>query len=192
MLESKDRMIWIDTETFGLNPQTDYLMEVGFKITDLQLQPRDEFRIMIWQPFTYDERYAQCQTDPADEFVLNMHRESRLFHEARQSGVNILQAEFLMNEWLDNNEVNGEDPMCGSSIQFDRSMLEVQFPSVFSRFHYRNIDVSTCKELCRRFAPQVYEKKGECRESLHRVTPDLEDTITEFAYYLDAFFWVTV
>ena len=188
----EDRMIWIDTETFGLNPQTDYLLEVGFKITDLRLQVKDEFRVMIWQPFIYNARLIECQTNPADEFVLNMHRQSRLFFEAEQSGVNILQAEYLMSEWLDNHEVNGKDPMCGSSIQFDRGMLEAQFPSVFSRFHYRNIDISTVKELCRRFAPQVYEKKGENPVSQHRVLPDIDDTIAEFEFYRDAFFWATV
>ena len=192
MLESKDRMIWIDTETFGLNPQTDYLLEVGFKITDLQLNTIDNFEIQIWQPFTYAARLVLCQTIPKDEIVLEMHRKSGLFTDAQEYGVTILEAEHFMNQWLDMHQVNGEDPMCGSSIQFDRGMLEVQFPSIFSRFHYRNIDVSTVKELCRRFAPEIYEKKGEGRESLHRVTPDLEDTLVEFRYYRDAFFWATV
>ena len=63
---------------------------------------------------------------------------------------------------------------------------------VHEHFHYRNIDVSTVKELCRRFSPEIYEKKGEGRVSQHRVGPDLEDTIIEFEYYRDAFFWATV
>lgn len=194
-MPSEDRLIWIDTETFGLNYQTDYIMEVGFKITDLKLQTIDNFEIQIWQPRLYDDRFKALLENPKDAFVLNMHQDSRLFRDCKMQGIGILEAESRMNEWLDMHEVNGQDgqdPMCGSSVQFDRGMLEHQFPSVHDRFHYRNIDVSTIKEVCRRFAPQIYEKKGESPESQHRVTPDLQDTVKEFEYYRDAFFWATV
>ena len=189
---SDDRMVWIDTETFGLNPKTDYLMEVGFKITDLDLKTIDQFEVKIWQPFTYSARLVEAQSNPKDEFVLNMHNESGLFYDAQANGRNILSAEALMHTWLDLHEIDGDDPMCGSSVQFDRGMLEAQFPSVFKRFHYRNIDVSTVKELCRRFAPQIYEKKGEGPVSQHRVMPDLVDTINEFKFYTENFMWVTI
>jgi oligoribonuclease len=80
----------------------------------------------------------------------------------------------------------------GSSIQFDRDMLRAQYPSILGRFSYRNIDISTLKELCKRLNPELYARFEQVviPQKKHRVMPDLEDTINEFNSYIESFLWI--
>lgn len=186
-----DRMIWIDTETFGLNVKTDYLLEVGFKITDYDLNTIDDFQTTIWDTPTYDERYDICLESDADEYVRNMHINSGLFKDAINGGASVSIAEQEICDWLEGHGIrDGKEPLCGSSVHFDRGMLEVQMPKVFERFHYRIVDNSVLKELCAAFASDMYAHLMPGR-NIHRVLPDLEDTINEFRFYRDNFLWDT-
>lgn len=193
MTEEIDRLIFADTETFGLDPLHDFVLEVGFVITDLWLNVTHTFHQLIWEPSYYDSRLELLETQaPKNEtatYVLKLHRENGLFEACKASGSTISEATNRMLVWLKEQGVTKEAPLCGSSIQFDRAMLEAQYPDVMALFSYRNIDTSSIKELCRRYAPGVYSalEKETAPKKMHRVMPDLEDTLSELSYYLAHF-----
>lgn len=192
-----NRFIWTDVETFGLNALEDPIIEVGFIITDLDLKPISTWSELVWEKDLYDARYKKLQHD-ADrgdstaKLIHSMHGQSALFLEAQRHGVGIAEAEHRLNQWLGRNEVDKADPLCGSSVQFDREMFREQMPAVEARFSYRNIDVSTLKELCRRLNPDVYSKIGHYtrKRETHRVLSDIHDTISEFNFYMTEFLMI--
>jgi len=184
-----DRMIWVDIETFGLDTHKDFITEVGFKITDLDLNTIDDFQTCVWSTPEYDTRLAEMKLSKKDLYVYNMHVKSGLWGEARRIGAAPQVAEREICEWLEGHGVtkDTEEPLCGSSVHFDRGMLEVQMPLVFERFHYRIIDNSVLKGLCQAFNPRLYEQMPPHDRKTHRVLPDIEDSINEFRFYKDNF-----
>lgn len=190
-----NRLVWTDLETFGLDPERDPIIEIGFLLTDLELKPIDKFTTLIWEEGVYDTAYKNLLKDAENggdgKFVLDMHNKSGLWDAARSLGGSIALAATEVHEWLDEHDINGKDPLCGSSVGFDRGMLGTQFPDIEQRFHYRNIDISSLKELCLRYNPRVAAKMSEVTspQKLHRSLPDLMDTIGEFQFYLDNFLW---
>lgn len=194
-----DRLVWVDVETFGLDPDRDPILEIGFIITTLDLQPLSTFNTLIWEAGIYDTCYKRLLKDASNgnkdaQYVFDMHDKSGLWDEARADGGSTALAATEVHEWLDSQNINGTDPLCGSSVQFDRSMFRAQFPDIEERFHYRNIDISTVKELCRRYNPLVYGglNTSAIKRELHRVIPDIEDSISEHQFYLDNFLYVGV
>jgi oligoribonuclease len=194
-MSNSDRLIWIDTETFGLDPEKDPILEVGIVITDLDLETIDERSVLVWESPYYDKKFQQLttRTDSGAKYVFNMHQQSGLWTACMRSGLSVQDATDNIQDFLRGHGVGKEDtekePMCGSSVQFDRLMLEHQMPTIWEMFHYRNIDISTLKELCKRFNPRVYSlipKKSE----KHRVMPDLVETIAEASFYKDNFLWI--
>lgn len=184
----KDRLIWCDLETTGLDPDEDLLLEVGFKITDLELNVIADIQTYVWAP-EYIKRITEGNIEP---FVWKMHKKSYLFQDAAQNPCNIWTASTKVDKWLKANNVTNDEPLCGSSVQFDRGWLQVWMPQAIKQFSYRNIDISTLKELCRRYNPELYAKLNHEVPSrkLHRALPDLDDTIAEFKFYRDSFlFW---
>lgn len=182
------RLIWIDIETTGLSPRLNVPLEIGLQITDLNLNTLSRFQSLIWS----DEWEEETNPDSLDEYVLNMHTDNNLLFEVKEVGKPAHEVEDKLFEWLTQNEVTSREPLCGSSVHFDHAWLEEWFPSVNILFSYRNIDVSTLKELCMRYNPVLYSKLHEdfVPQKKHRVLPDLEDTIQEFKFYRDSFlFW---
>ena len=121
-----------------------------------------------------------------------MHTKSGLWEEAVTQGIRPQAAVTGLVNWLIKYDVNNTEPLCGSSVQFDRNWLDYHMPEVISHFSYRNIDISTVKELCRRYNPELYKKIAVDVVPLkdHRVMSDLDDTIAEFKFYRDNFlFW---
>jgi oligoribonuclease len=185
-------MVWVDVETFGLSLTDDPVLEVGFMVTDIDLQVINKESWIIWS----DKHEVALQNLEAvaeaggDRYVLDMHTHNNLFKEAQAHGRAPFTAEHLMVRWLQE-EGTTSLPMCGSSVHMDRGWLRHHFPNVERQFHYRNIDVSTIKELCRRYSPKVYR---ECppKDEEHRVLPDLVESTAEFKYYLDNFLKATV
>lgn len=188
-----DRLVFLDVETFGLNTQEDFIIELGFKITDLELNVIDDFQTVIWDSPTFDARFRmlEASTNEESKFVLEMHEKSGLWNEAQAEGATKIEAGVEALHWLTGHGITKEEPLCGSSVQFDREMLREQYPAVHDLFSYRNIDTSTIKELCRRYNPRIYSLLDVmCKpQKLHRVLPDLDDTIAEMGFYSDNFLW---
>ena len=183
-----DRLIWCDIETTGLDPHREMLLEVGFKITDLELNVTAETNVLFWS----DEYTEYCIKENIDPFVWEMHTKSTLWEYAQRIGTSPYIARTGIINWLEKNKVTRKEPICGSSVQFDRKWLEVWIPEAIGQFSYRNIDISTLKELCMRLNPDLYKKLAEdiTPAKQHRALPDIDDTIEEFRGYRDSFlFW---
>lgn len=188
---TENRMIWTDAETFGLDTERDLLLEVGFKITTLDLDIVDERRVLIWETPIHDQRLDKLVTNPADKFVFDMHLKNGLLDEAAEVGMTFAAAQEDLLDWLRSHGVTKEEPLCGSSVHFDRAKYAYWMPSVEAMFSYRNIDISTLKELASGYHPQVLTIRPK-PESNHRVLPDIDDTIAEFDSYLNYFLKATV
>lgn len=187
---SDQRMIWCDVETTGLEPGRDLLLEIGFVETNLDNEIVDEFEVQIfnpeWEPLLTEERL--------DPFIWDMHTKSNLLEELPIKGVSEVRAEELVFEWLLGRGVGKTDPLCGSSVQFDRSWLTTWQPDNMDLFSYRNIDISTLKELMLRLSPDFYKEFHDewkaNNVSRHRILDDLRDTIEEFKFYRKEFLYV--
>lgn len=179
-----DRMVWVDLETMGLDADADPIMEIGFRITTPYLETIDEFEMLVWDSPFYENAWAETS-----DFVKEMHTKSGLLEECQARGADVATAHEDVMHWLSGHGIQKDEPLCGSSVQFDRGFLEAQYPEVHELFHYRNIDVSTVKELCRRLNPRVYsflEREAPAKKA-HRVLSDLTDTINEFGFYAREF-----
>lgn len=197
-----DKLVWIDTETFGLDPVNDYILELGFVITDLELNTVAEASWLVWDDSCYIDRriWMTKKPDAGQMFVLDMHNKSGLWKDIqsrlhRNGGANMIPSQVSLEatNWLESHGVGKDDPMVGSSVQFDRLMLTHQMPDVAELFSYRNIDISTIKELCKRYNPLAYADLDNVYQAqkLHRVIPDLVDSIAEFQFYKEEFLWLT-
>lgn len=184
-----DRLVWCDIETTGLDPETDLVLEMGFVITDLNLNVIDDYSTTVWDTPTYDQKWAAMKESGKDQFVVEMHEKSGLISQATMLGATPVCAAQEVGDWLSGHGVRGaEEPLCGSSVHFDRTFLvrEPYAVQINTRFTYRNVDVSSIKELCAAYAPDVTESLPPARK-LHRVLSDLEDTINEFRHYMTHF-----
>jgi oligoribonuclease len=176
-------MTWVDLETTGLEPHIHIPLELGLAITD------DELNILHQKSWLIQPA-VQPHWDKLPEKVQTMHGANGL-RKAIENGEGLGLWDVIEEavDWLDHHGGVGF-PMCGNSVAgFDRPWLRVHFPVVEKLFHYRHIDVSTVKELCRRWNPRVYEHAPVKNEN-HRVLPDLHESIAELGYYMDEFFMV--
>lgn len=179
------RMVWVDMETSGLDPRTDIPLELGIKVTDVEgIGERLTFRSLIFET----DWYALI-TDGLDPIVLEMHTKSGLIADMIDHPgpfLNAAEVEEQALAWLDDNLGlrAGAYPMCGSTINFDRAFMLERMPNLHNWFHYRNVDVSTLKTVCRLVNPRVAENIPKKRDT-HRVIEDIEDSATEYRYYLD-------
>lgn len=178
--------VWVDTETFGLDSMRDPIIELGIMVTDRNLRIHSKARWLFWSDWS-EQRLARLKKavengDKNARFVMNMHVKNNLFDEARRDGIEHNEALPKIIEWIASSPPLTNRPMCGSSVQFDREFLRNQMKPVHDLFHYRNIDISTIKELCKVYRPDLLDGIPEAFEE-HRVFPDLVDTISEFDYY---------
>jgi oligoribonuclease len=172
-------LIWIDLEMTGLNPEADVIIEIATLVTDKNLNVLAEGPIIaIHQP---DEALAAM-----DEWNTRQHGQSGLTDRVRSSTVSAAQAEQQTLEFLSQWLAPGVSPMCGNSICQDRRFLARYMPSLEAFFHYRNLDVSSVKEIARRWRPDL--AKGFSKASSHLAMDDIKDSIAELAYYREVFF----
>lgn len=172
-------MVWIDIETTGLDASMNYILEVGMTVTTDGLEPINSASIVVAPPWPVDKIVV-------DDVVDKMHTASGLWTEVKSSTVDKYMAQDYLLKWLDEQGLEpGKHPMCGSSVGFDRQFLYRQMPKLESWFHYRNIDVSTVKELSRRWDGPKYKPSGKID---HRALPDIENSITELRFYLESEF----
>jgi|SRR5882724_3509885 len=170
----EDHLIWIDLEMTGLDPDSDSILEIATVITDKSLNVLEEgpeFAI----------RHEVAQLEAMDDWNRNQHRKSGLWQRVLESTTDMANAEALTMDFLVRWVPAGKSPMCGNSICQDRRFLHRLMPCLEIFFHYRNLDVSTIKELARRWAPNLY--KGFSKESAHTALSDVHDSIAELRYY---------
>ena len=183
----QDLLVWTDIETFGLDPRNDLILELGIQITDLNLTTIDKKSWLVWSPKS-DVRLARMKANLADKgekYVYDMHTKNNLFDDARRHGKNPQVVSKEATAWLRDKAADGQ-AMVGNSLRLDRGFIEYVMPELGAAYHYRSIDVSTIKELCRRYNPAVYAACPEKNET-HRVFQCLKDSIEEFRHYRDEF-----
>lgn len=175
-----DRIVWIDCEMTGLDFKNDLLVEIACVITNAQLEQVTEgLNIVIHAP---TERL-----ETMDPFVVNMHTESGLLSEIPH-GVTLEAAEELLFDYITSNIPEASKaPLAGSSVHVDRIFLQRDMPRVDSYLHYRIIDVSSVKELARRWYPKAYFASPP-KTGNHRALGDILDSINELKYYREAVF----
>ena len=174
MAPSENNLIWIDLEMTGLDTQNDLIIEIATIVTDADLNVLAEGpMIAIHQP--------QEILDGMDEWNTNQHGKSGLTKRVQESRYTATQAESETLEFLEKWVPRGASPMCGNSICQDRRFMARLMPELEAYFHYRNLDVSSLKELARRWAPDVY--KGFNKESSHLALDDIKDSIAELKHY---------
>jgi oligoribonuclease len=178
MAQDSQHLIWIDLEMTGLDPDRDLIIEIATVITDKDLN------ILAQGPVL-----AVHQTDAAlaamDDWNQKHHGESGLIDRVKASIINEAEAERLTIEFLKQWVPENTSPICGNSIGQDRRFLYRYMPRLEAYFHYRNIDVSTLKELAARWAPEV--KDGFNKESTHQALDDIIESIEELRYYRENF-----
>ena len=173
-MPSRDNLIWIDLEMTGLDPANDHIIEIATVVTDVNLEILGEGPVLaIHQP---DAVLATM-----DEWNTRQHGASGLTERVRASRIDAAAAEAATLDFLEPLVAAGASPMCGNSICQDRRFLARQMPQLERYFHYRNLDVSTLKELARRWAPQVaaaFSKLGA-----HLALADIHESIRELRHY---------
>ena len=178
MAQDTANLIWIDLEMTGLDPDTDLIIEIATVITDKDLN------ILAQGPVI-----AVHQSDEAlaamDDWNQKHHGQSGLIERVKASLINDVEAERLTIDFLKDWVPANTSPICGNSIGQDRRFLYRYMPTLEAYFHYRNIDVSTLKELAARWAPAV--KDGFNKESTHQALDDILESIEELQYYREHF-----
>lgn len=169
-----DRLIWIDLEMTGLNPETDSILEIATVVTDANLQ---ELAVGPVLAIHHDETTLQAM----DDWNRKHHSESGLWGRVLASRESLQSAEQKTLAFLQEWTTSGASPMCGNSICQDRRFLYRQMPELQAWFHYRNLDVSTLKELAARWAPEVLA--GHKKENRHEALSDIRESIAELNYY---------
>ena len=170
----EQRLIWIDREMTGLDTDNDSILEIATVVTDSRLEIIAEGpELAIAHPLQ--------RLESMDELNRTQHRKSGLWHRVLSTSVTIPEAEARTLAFLEQWVPAGGSPMCGNSICQDRRFLHRLMPRVEQHFHYRSIDVSTIKELARRWAPDVLAGVG--KHASHTALSDVHDSISELRHY---------
>ncbi len=171
---SPENLIWIDLEMTGLDSRSDRILEIATVVTDKQLRPVATGPVL-----------AIHQPDPVlaamDRWNVEHHSASGLIERVRSSSIDAAEAEHRTLQFLRQHVPERASPMCGNSICQDRRFLARFMPTLEAFFHYRQVDVSTFKELAKRWAPQIVAGFG--KKSTHEALADIEESIAELAYY---------
>ena len=178
-LTSNDQnLVWIDLEMTGLYPDIDRIIEIAVVVTDAQLGRRTEGPVLAIHQ--NDDTLAAM-----DAWNTGTHGRSGLTERVRASTLLEPAAEARVIEFLERYVKKGVSPMCGNSICQDRRFLAATMPALEAFFHYRNLDVSTLKELARRWRPEIMA--GFKKAQAHTALADIEESIDELAYYREHF-----
>jgi oligoribonuclease len=173
-MPSSDYLVWIDLEMTGLKPDTDVIIEMATIVTDSQLRLVAEGPVIaIHQP--------DAVLEAMDEWNQRTHGASGLVARVRESKWTMASAEKRTMEFLNALVEPNSSPMCGNSICQDRRFLARHMPTLEKFFHYRNLDVSTLKELARRWAPDL--QRGFVKQGEHKALADIQESIRELEYY---------
>jgi oligoribonuclease len=171
---SDDNLVWIDLEMTGLSPETDVIIEIAVVVTDPQLTVRVEGPV-------FAIHQSDATLDGMDAWNKGTHGRSGLIDRVKASTVDEAQAQAAVIEFLRAYVGPRKSPMCGNSICQDRRFLARLMPELEAFFHYRNLDVSTLKELARRWKPQALE--GFSKRQAHTALADIHESIDELLHY---------
>jgi oligoribonuclease len=171
-----DRLVWFDLEMTGLEVETDVIVEIGCLVTDAQLVPLDDgIDIVVHQSAATMERMS--------DFVREMHTRSGLLAEIEASTVDLTTAGAEVLAYISHHVPEPRSaPLCGNSIGMDRRFVSRYLPEIDAHLHYRDIDVSSLKELCRRWYPALFRKRPDKAET-HRALGDVLESLAELRYY---------
>jgi oligoribonuclease len=174
-----DRLVWMDLEMTGLDTVRHTIVEIAVIVTDSALEVVDDGIDLIVH--ATDAELAEM-----DDFVTAMHTKSGLLDQIRASTLDLEAAGAQVLEYLATRVPPRTAPLCGNSIGVDRRFLDRHLPAVDQYVHYRSVDVSSFKELCRRWNPGVYRGRPGKKES-HRALDDIRESLEELQYYRDHF-----
>jgi oligoribonuclease len=178
MAASATNLIWIDLEMTGLVPESHRIIEIATIVTDSNLEVLAEGPVIA-------VHQDDAELAAMDAWNTRQHTQSGLAQRVKESTVSEREAEAQTVAFLGQWVPAGASPMCGNSICQDRRFLARWMPALEKHFHYRNLDVSTVKELCARWAPEV--ARGVVKESTHLALADIRDSIAELKYYRQNF-----
>jgi oligoribonuclease len=174
-----ERLVWIDLEMTGLDTERHTIVEIAVLVTDSALELVDEGIDLVVHA-------TPVELDRMDDFVRTMHTRSGLLPRIEASTLSLEAAGAAVLEYLRARVPEGAAPLCGNSIGVDRRFLDRRLPTVDRFLHYRSIDVSSLKELCRRWNPGVYKGRPGKKEA-HRALDDIRESLEELRYYRDHF-----
>jgi oligoribonuclease len=178
MAQDNGNLIWIDMEMSGLKSDTDRIIEVALVVTDSQLTVVAEAPVLV-------VHQSDEVMDGMDNWNKSTHGKSGLIDKVKSSCLTESEVESSMINFLKQHVPPGVSPMCGNSICQDRRFLARTMPQLESYFHYRNLDVSTLKELAKRWKPEIMA--GLTKKSKHEALSDIYDSIEEMKYYREHF-----
>lgn len=178
MAVNEQRLIWVDMEMSGLDPEKEHILELAVVVTEPDLTPVAEAPVLvIHQP--------DSVLDAMDNWNKGTHGKSGLIDKVKASTTTEAQAEEIMLAFLAQHVPSGKSPMCGNTIGQDRRFMVKYMPRLEAYFHYRNLDVSTLKELSLRWKPEVY--RSFVKKSRHEALADIYESIDELKHYREHF-----
>lgn len=178
LTKSDQNLVWIDCEMTGLDPQTERLIEIAVIVTGPKLEPRIEGPVLVIHQ-------SNEQLDKMDAWNKGTHGKSGLIEKVKSSVLTESQAENELLEFIGRYVPKASSPMCGNSIGQDRRFLVKYLPRLEAFFHYRNLDVSTLKELAKRWRPDVYSAFK--KQQKHTALADVHESIDELIHYRENF-----
>jgi oligoribonuclease len=176
--KSDQNLVWLDCEMTGLDPERERIIEIAVVVTGPHLQPRIEGPVIA-------VHQSDALLDAMDAWNKGTHGKSGLIDRVRASTVSEAQAEQELLAFVSRYVPKNGSPLCGNSIGQDRRFLVKYMPALEAWFHYRNLDVSTLKELARRWRPEVYTSFK--KRQLHTALADVHESIDELAHYREHF-----
>lgn len=178
MAQDQNNLIWLDMEMTGLNPDSDRVIELAVVITDSELNTVAESPVLV-------VHQSDAVLDGMDAWNKGTHGRSGLIEKVRASTLDEAAAQAQMLAFLQQHVPAKASPMCGNSICQDRRFMARWMPELEAHFHYRNLDVSTLKELCKRWKPEI--AKGMKKHGKHEALADIYESIEEMKYYREHF-----
>jgi oligoribonuclease len=178
LAKSDQNLVWIDCEMTGLDPEKERLLEIAVIVTGPHLTPRIEGPVLVIHQ-------SDAQLNQMDAWNKGTHGKSGLIDKVKASTLTEAEAEQQILDFLKQHVPKNASPLCGNTISQDRRFLVKYMPKLEAYFHYRNLDVSTLKELSRRWKPEIYE--GFKKQQRHTALADVHESIDELAHYREHF-----
>jgi oligoribonuclease len=178
MAQDANHLVWLDMEMTGLDPERERIIELAMIVTDTNLVTVAESPVWI-------VHQSDAHLDAMDEWNKNTHGRSGLIEKVKASALDEAKVEAAALAFMQDYVPKEASPMCGNSIGQDRRFMARYMPQLEAWFHYRNLDVSTLKELCRRWKPDV--AKGFVKKGEHTALADIRESIEELKYYREHF-----